>query len=72
MIIDHNSKNQLTIINTALFCIRMIIASASKQNYIILARKCGNNQIMFAIPKFLFLSLVTSYDHTLTSIRIIL
>ena len=36
MIIDHNLKNQLIIINTALFLIRMTTASASKQNIILL------------------------------------
>ena len=52
MIIDHNSKNQLIIIKTALFYIRMTTASASEQNTI-LVQKLGNNQIMFVIPKSL-------------------
>ena len=38
MIIDHNSKNQLIIINTALFYICMTTASASKQNIILVQK----------------------------------
>ena len=52
MIIDHNSKSQLIIFNTALFYIRKTTASASKQNIFWheneeIVKCCLNNKLYY-------------------------